>query len=81
MSVSRGYDGLKVGILLSWADKILAFVQDGDFVSAISLARDYYLGNVKGNKNGLPEDAQMLRSVVGGENVGAHGGVRSLFLL
>lgn len=54
-----------MGTLLSWADRILSFVQDGDFLSAINLARDYYLGQAKGNKNGLPEDVDALRSVVG----------------
>ncbi|KAI5119863.1 hypothetical protein M0805_000697 [Coniferiporia weirii] len=60
-----GYRELKVGTLLSWADRILSFVQDGDFLSAINLARDYYLCQAKGNKNGLPEDTSLMRAVVG----------------
>ena len=56
---------MKVGTLLSWADRILSYVQDGDFLSAINLARDYYLGQAKGNKNGLPEDVDALHAMVG----------------
>ena len=51
--------------MLTWADRILSFVQDGDFLSAINLTRDYYLGQAKGNRNGLPEDTEALREVVG----------------
>ncbi|EJD02930.1 lateendosome to vacuole transport-family protein [Fomitiporia mediterranea MF3/22] len=59
------YKEVKVGTLLSWADRILAYVQEGDFLSAINLARDYYLGQAKGNKNGLPEDVDAMHAMVG----------------
>ncbi|THH10658.1 hypothetical protein EW145_g1176 [Phellinidium pouzarii] len=59
------YRELKVGTLLSWADRILSLVQEGNFLSAINLARDYYLDQAKGNKNGLPEDLNLMRVVVG----------------
>ena len=42
-------------------------MQDGDFLSAINLARDYYSGQAKGNKNGLPEDIEALHALVGGK--------------
>ncbi|KIO32276.1 hypothetical protein M407DRAFT_215185 [Tulasnella calospora MUT 4182] len=61
----RGRQYLRVGTLLSWADRILAFVEDGDFLNAIDLTRAYYTGNAPGNKNGLPEDPTLLREVVG----------------
>lgn len=51
--------------MLTWADRILSFVQDGDFLNAITLTRDYYLGQAKGNMNGLPEDGEAMRNVVG----------------
>ncbi|KAG8934238.1 Vacuolar protein sorting-associated protein 8 [Tulasnella sp. 408] len=60
-----GRQYLRVGTLLSWADRILAFVEDGDFLNAIDLTRTYYTGNAPGNKNGLPEDPTHLREVVG----------------
>ena len=56
---------MKVGTLLSWADRILSYVQNGDFLSAISLARDYYLGQAKGNKTGLPENVDEMQAMVG----------------
>lgn len=56
---------MQVGTLLTWADRILAFVIDGDFLSAIELTRSYYVGEATGNRNGLPDDPQSLREVVG----------------
>ncbi|KAG9013436.1 Vacuolar protein sorting-associated protein 8 [Tulasnella sp. 427] len=60
-----GRQSLRVGTLLTWADRILAAVEDGDFLSAINLACAYYTGNTQGNKNGLPEDPMLLHEVVG----------------
>jgi len=56
---------LQVGTLLTWADRILAFVMKGDFLSAIQLTRSYYTGEAEGNRNGLPEDPTALKGVVG----------------
>src|SRR6201999_2089295 len=54
-----------VGTLLTWADRILAFVQEGDFLSAIETTRTYYIGKAPGNKNGLPDNSSELQAVVG----------------
>ena len=51
--------------MLTWADRILAFVMDGDFLSAIQLTRLYYVGEAEGNRNGLPEDPGTLKDMVG----------------
>ena len=51
--------------MLTWADRILAFVLEGDFLSAIQLTRSYYIGEAEGNRNGLPEDPKALRETVG----------------
>ncbi|EIN11934.1 hypothetical protein PUNSTDRAFT_62414 [Punctularia strigosozonata HHB-11173 SS5] len=59
------HHGIQVGTLLTWADRILAFVQGGDFISAIELTRTFYLGEAPGNRNGLPDDPDELREVVG----------------
>ena len=56
---------MHVGTLLTWADRILHFVEDGDFLSAIDLTRSYYVGDAPGNRNGLPDDAESLKAVVG----------------
>jgi vacuolar protein sorting-associated protein 8 len=54
-------------MLLTWADRILSSVENGDFLSAIELTRSYYLGTAPGNKNGLPDDPLELKKVVGGK--------------
>ncbi|TFY83559.1 hypothetical protein EWM64_g450 [Hericium alpestre] len=56
---------VQVGMLLTWADRILTLVDEGDFLNAIDLAQSYYLGTAHGNKNGLPDDAHQLKAVVG----------------
>ena len=56
-----------MGTLLTWADRILSSVESGDFLSAIELTRSYYLGTAPGNKNGLPDDPEELKKVVGGK--------------
>ena len=56
---------MQVGTLLTWADRILAFVETGDFLSAIELTRSYYVGEAPGNRNGLPDRPEELREVVG----------------
>ncbi|KII92434.1 hypothetical protein PLICRDRAFT_27564 [Plicaturopsis crispa FD-325 SS-3] len=60
-----GRQELTVGTLLTWADRILFFVQDGDFLSAIDLTRSYYVGEAPGNRNGLPDDPTLRRDVIG----------------
>ena len=55
----------RVGTLLTWADKILALVEVGDFLKAIELTRTYYTGEAPGNRNGLPDDADERSSVLG----------------
>ncbi|KAI0339881.1 hypothetical protein BDW22DRAFT_1335468 [Trametopsis cervina] len=60
-----GQHEVLVGTLLTWADRILSFVENGDFLSAIELTRSYYLGEAPGNRNGLPEKPEELREVVG----------------
>lgn len=61
----QGRDEIQVGTLLTWADRILSHVQDGDFLSAIELARSYYVGEAPGNRNGLPDDPQQRKDVIG----------------
>ncbi|KAI0633251.1 Golgi CORVET complex core vacuolar protein 8-domain-containing protein [Trametes polyzona] len=60
-----GQHGVQVGTLLTWADRILSFVSNGDFLSAIDLTRSYYVGEAPGNRNGLPDDPEKLKAVVG----------------
>ncbi|KAI0745156.1 Golgi CORVET complex core vacuolar protein 8-domain-containing protein [Earliella scabrosa] len=60
-----GQHGVQVGTLLTWADRILHFVEGGDFLSAIELTRSYYVGEAPGNRNGLPDEPEKLKQVVG----------------
>ncbi|KIK67347.1 hypothetical protein GYMLUDRAFT_37447 [Collybiopsis luxurians FD-317 M1] len=60
-----GRERIQVGTLLTWADKILSFVQEGAFLSAIELTRTYYLGEAPGNTNGLPDDPRLRQEVIG----------------
>ncbi|KAI0084880.1 Golgi CORVET complex core vacuolar protein 8-domain-containing protein [Irpex rosettiformis] len=60
-----GQHEVLVGTLLTWADRILSFVENGDFLSAIELTRSYYIGEAPGNRNGLPDKPEELREVVG----------------
>lgn len=50
---------------MTWADRVLGFVKEGDFLSAIHLTRLYYVGEAEGNRNGLPQDPEALRDQVG----------------
>ncbi|KAH9054311.1 Golgi CORVET complex core vacuolar protein 8-domain-containing protein [Lactarius vividus] len=59
-----GRQEVQVGTLLTWADRILSFVENGDFLSAIDLTRSYYLGTAPGNKNGLPDDPLELKKLM-----------------
>lgn len=61
----QGRNEIRVGTLLTWADRILSLVEDGDFLSAIELARSYYLDEAPGNRNGLPTDPQLRKEVIG----------------
>ncbi|GLB37457.1 putative to vacuole [Lyophyllum shimeji] len=60
-----GRNNLRVGTLLTWADRILSFVQEGDFLSAIDLTRSYYVGEAPGNRNGLPDDPALRKEIIG----------------
>ncbi|KAF5393318.1 hypothetical protein D9757_000645 [Collybiopsis confluens] len=62
---SKGRERIQVGTLLTWADKILGFVQEGAFLGAIELTRSYYLGEAPGNTNGLPDDNHLREEVIG----------------
>ncbi|KAG5648482.1 hypothetical protein DXG03_003093 [Asterophora parasitica] len=60
-----GRNDIRVGTLLTWADRILSFVQEGDFLSAIDLTRSYHVGEAPGNRNGLPDDPVLRQEVIG----------------
>ncbi|RUP52444.1 hypothetical protein BC936DRAFT_138358 [Jimgerdemannia flammicorona] len=70
----RGYKGklfllglhqLFVGTLLSWADRIIALVQSGNFLEGIALATSFYNGKSIQTVIGLPDDDATRQQVVG----------------
>ncbi len=56
---------LYVGTLLSWADRILALVQSGDFLEAIALATSFYNKTSSQTILGLPDDEESRHAIVG----------------
>ncbi|KAG2174198.1 hypothetical protein INT43_004219 [Umbelopsis isabellina] len=60
-----GVDHVYIGTLLSWADRIIALVQSGDFLEGIALATSFYMGKSTQTVLGLPEDQQARHLIVG----------------
>ena len=44
---------------------MLSFVENGDLLSAIDLARTYYTDEAPGNRNGLPDDPELRKETIG----------------
>jgi len=65
LSILKGRDDVRVGTLITWADRILSLVKDGNFLSAIELTRAYYLDEAPGNRNGLPKEPKLRKEVIG----------------
>ncbi|GAO49650.1 hypothetical protein G7K_3799-t1 [Saitoella complicata NRRL Y-17804] len=57
-------DNLSVGTLLTWADRLLALVEAGDFVEAIALTTAYYNGETEQVTLGLPDEEASRKAVV-----------------
>ncbi|GAB5590440.1 hypothetical protein Unana1_05340 [Umbelopsis nana] len=60
-----GVDHVFIGTLLSWADRIIALVQSGDFLEGIALATSFYMGKSTQTVLGLPEDEHARHQIVG----------------
>ena len=61
----QGVSSIRVGTLISWADRVLSLVESGDFLAAIDPTRVYYLGEAPGNKAELPADQDEMKLVLG----------------
>lgn len=59
-----GFNDVSIGALSNWADRLIALMENGDYVAAIQLATAYYSG--EGNKLtvGLPEDTTSRHAIV-----------------
>ncbi|WRT68911.1 uncharacterized protein IL334_005893 [Kwoniella shivajii] len=55
---------LLVGTLLHWNDRILSFMQQGDFLGAIQTALAYYENRASGNTIHLPADPEIRKEII-----------------
>ncbi|KAG1360274.1 hypothetical protein G6F62_000126 [Rhizopus arrhizus] len=60
-----GLHQIYVGTLLSWADRILALVQAGDFLESIELATSFYNGIDIQTVIGLPDEEKARKALMG----------------
>lgn len=59
-----GVNDLTVGTLSNWADRLMAFMENGDYIAAIRLATDYYAGSTSNVTIGLPENDSARHEMV-----------------
>ena len=59
-----GYNEISFGTLSNWADRLLALMEEGSYISAIRLATSYYSGEANKVAVGLPEDDTQRHSLV-----------------
>jgi hypothetical protein len=59
-----GFNDVSIGTLSNWADRIIALMEDGDYIGAIQLATSYYTGDADKLTIGLPEDPDLRHSMV-----------------
>ncbi|KAI9890791.1 MAG: Vacuolar protein sorting-associated protein 8 [Vezdaea aestivalis] len=59
-----GFNDISMGTLSNWADRLVAFVENGDYIAAIQLATRYYTGETEKLTVGLPDDNELRHSIV-----------------
>ena len=59
-----GASDVSIGILSNWADRLLALMEEGDFIAAIQLATSYYNGKADTVTVGLPDDDTSRHALV-----------------
>ncbi|KAK1455146.1 vacuolar assembly/sorting protein VPS8 [Colletotrichum melonis] len=59
-----GFNDVSIGSLSNWADRIIALMENGDYVGAIQLGTSYYTGDADKLTIGLPEDTSLRHSMV-----------------
>ena len=59
-----GFNDVSIGTLSNWADRLMALMEDGDFIAAIGLATTYYVGDADKLTVGLPEDDNARHTLV-----------------
>ncbi|QDS67869.1 hypothetical protein FKW77_007879 [Venturia effusa] len=59
-----GFNDVSVGTLSNWADRLVALMEEGDYIAAIRLATSYYSGDTDKITVGLPEDDELRHTLV-----------------
>lgn len=59
-----GFDDVAMGTLSNWADRLVALMEEGNFIAAIQLATAYYTGDTDKLTVGLPDDANTRHDMV-----------------
>lgn len=59
-----GFNDVSIGTLSNWADRLIALMENGDYIGAIQLATSYYNGDADKLTIGLPEDTALRHSMV-----------------
>ncbi|USP77377.1 hypothetical protein yc1106_04651 [Curvularia clavata] len=59
-----GFNDCSIGTLSNWADRLLALMEDGDYIAALGLATSYYVGDSDKITVGLPEDDEARHALV-----------------
>ncbi|MCJ1249043.1 Vacuolar protein sorting-associated protein 8 [Trapelia coarctata] len=59
-----GFNDVSMGSLSNWADRLLALMENGNFIGAIELATAYFNGEGDKATVGLPEDDDSRHSIV-----------------
>ncbi|KAL8830906.1 MAG: hypothetical protein Q9191_001168 [Dirinaria sp. TL-2023a] len=59
-----GYNEVCFGTMSNWADRLLALMEEGKFISAIELATSYYVGKGEKVTVGLPENDTSRHNLV-----------------
>ncbi|KAM3069334.1 Vacuolar protein sorting-associated protein 8 [Clarireedia jacksonii] len=59
-----GFNEVSIGTLSNWADRLIALMEEGDYIGAIQLSTSYYTGDADKLTIGLPEDTALRHSMV-----------------
>lgn len=59
-----GFNEVSIGALPNWADRLIAIMENGDYIGAIQLATSYFTGDADKLTVGLPEDASLRHTMV-----------------
>ncbi|KAH7155464.1 Golgi CORVET complex core vacuolar protein 8-domain-containing protein [Dactylonectria estremocensis] len=59
-----GFNEVSIGALSNWADRLIAMMENGDYIGAIRLATSYYTGDADKLTVGLPEDTTLRHAMV-----------------